>query len=112
VIGRAQLRNGRRGSCLEIRAVYQRDLYAWVSQWRIFQNKTYQHPPDEATYAAHWLAANSERYDPEVVAVLKRRYPLRTQPHIKPGSTQFHSQPVAEKPRASRAGRQGFAQGR
>ncbi len=90
------------GVVLEMRAVYQRDRSGWAGSWRVYQDKDYQHPPDEATYAAHWLAANSERFDPEVVAVLKRRYPLRTRPHIKPGSTQFHPQPVVEKPRPSR----------
>lgn len=90
------------GLLLEIRAVYQRDLRAWAVMRRVRQDKDYQHPPDEATYAAHWLAANGESCDPDVIAVLKRRYPLRTRPHIKPGSTQFHPQPVAEKPRSSR----------
>jgi hypothetical protein len=93
------------GVMLEMRAVYQRDLRAWAGMRRVRQDKDYQHLPDEATYAAHWLAANSERFDPEVVAVLKRRYPLRTRPHIKPGSTQFHPQPVGEKPRSSRPSR-------
>lgn len=95
------------GVILEIRAVYQRDRCGWVGRWRVYQDKDYQHPPDEATYAAHWLAANSERFEPEVIAVLKRRYPLRTLPHIKPGSTQFHSQPVTGKPRVALISRRG-----
>ncbi len=90
------------GIMLEIRAVYQRDLHAWVAWWRVDQDKDYQNPPDEATYAAHWLAANGDGYDPSVIAVLTERYPLRTQPHITPGSTQFHPQPVAPESRRAR----------
>lgn len=82
------------GLLLEIRGVYQRDRCVWVGDWRVYRDTAYQHPPDEATYAAHWLAVHSERIDPAVRAILKQRYPLRGKPHIKPDSTMFHPQPV------------------
>lgn len=92
------------GIMREIRAIYSCDLHAWVGSWRVDQNKDYQNPPDETTYAAYWLAANGDGCNPSMIAVLKRRYPLRTKSHSTMGSTQFHPQPVAtESCRAQRA---------
>lgn len=89
------------GVMQEVRAVHQRDLYAWAAHKRVYQDKRYQNPPDEATYAAHWLVANQHRFESNVIALLKRRYPLKGRSHIKTGSTQFHPQPVDGVPPSS-----------
>lgn len=88
------------GVMQQIRAVHQRDLYAWAARKRVYQDTRYQNPPDEATYAAHWLVA-TQHLDPKVIALLKRRYPLNGRSHIKTGSTQFHPQPVDSVPPSS-----------
>lgn len=55
--------------------------------------------------SAHFEDVADESRAPDVIAVLKRRYPLRIRLHIKPGSTRFHPHPVAEKPGSPQPGR-------